>query len=160
VDPYFSATKIHWILEHVSGARQRAIAGELAFGTIDSFLIWHLTGGARHVTDVTNASRTALFNIEKMQWDVELCERFDVPQALLPDVLPNIADFGSTKSDWFNGEIKIVGVAGDQQAALIGQHCWQPGMTKCTFGTGAFLTFLIIRFCGLRVQPSDSTLSV
>jgi len=139
LDPYFSATKIAWLLEHVPGARQRAERGELAFGTIDSWLLWKLTGGKAHVTDATNASRTALFNLTTQDWDDELLEFFDVPRALLPRVLDCAADFGATEAALFNGSIAIGGVAGDQQAATIGQACFEPGMVKSTYGTGCFI---------------------
>jgi glycerol kinase len=138
LDPYFSATKLAWILDHVAGARQRAAAGELACGTIDSWLVWHLTGGRQHVTDATNASRTALFNLTTQQWDDELLDFFAVPRALLPRVLDSADDFGSTDAALFGGAIRIGGVAGDQQAATFGQACFAPGMVKCTYGTGCF----------------------
>ncbi len=139
LDPYFSATKIAWLLEHVPGARQRAERGELAFGTIDSWLLWKLTGGKAHVTDATNASRTALFNLTTQDWDDELLQFFDMPRALLPRVLDCAADFGATDAALFNGRIAIGGVAGDQQAATIGQACFEPGMVKSTYGTGCFI---------------------
>jgi glycerol kinase len=139
LDPYFSATKIAWILEHQPGARERAERGELAFGTIDTFLLWRLTGGKRHVTDVTNASRTLLFNIYTMQWDDELLNFFNIPRALLPEVLDNCADFGSTLTALFGANIPIRGSAGDQQAASIGQACFEKGMLKSTYGTGCFM---------------------
>ncbi len=139
LDPYFSATKIAWILDKVPGARQRAEAGELAFGTIDSWLLWKLSGGKRHVTDATNASRTALFNIRTQQWDDELLAFFKVPRAMLPEVLDSAADFGKTDAALFGGAIQIGGVAGDQQAATVGQACFAPGMIKSTYGTGCFM---------------------
>jgi glycerol kinase len=139
LDPYFSATKIAWILDNVAGARAQAERGELAFGTVDSFLIWRLTNGKRHVTDATNASRTLLFNIRTGDWDGELLKLFDVPPAILPEVLDCSADFGLTAQEHFGAATPILGVAGDQQAALIGQACFQPGMTKSTFGTGGFI---------------------
>ena len=139
LDPYFSGTKINWILENVSGARERAEKGELAFGTIDSFLIWRLTGGESHVTDATNASRTLLFNIHQQCWDSELLELLSVPESLLPAVLDCAADFGTTHKDLFDARIPIAGVAGDQQAALVGQACFEPGMIKSTYGTGCFM---------------------
>jgi len=132
LDPYFSGTKINWILDNVSGARARA-------GTIDSFLIWRLTGGESHVTDATNASRTLLFNIHQQCWDSELLELLSVPESLLPEVLDCAADFGTTDKDLFDARIPIAGVAGDQQAALIGQACFEPGMIKSTYGTGCFM---------------------
>ncbi|MEM6710169.1 MAG: glycerol kinase GlpK, partial [Pseudomonadota bacterium] len=137
-DPYFTGTKLAWILDHCTGARDRAAAGELRAGTVDSFLIDRLTLGQRHVTDATNASRTLLFNLENQAWDPELCEQLDVPMALLPEVLDCAADFGTADPQWFGAPIPIRGVAGDQHAALIGQACFEPGMSKCTFGTGCF----------------------
>jgi glycerol kinase len=139
LDPYFSATKIAWLLEHVPRLRSRAEAGEIAFGTVDSWLIWNLTGGARHVTDVTNASRTMLFDIRELCWSDELLSAFDVPRALLPDVLPCTAEFGTTAVEHFGGWIRIAGVAGDQQAALVGQAGFAPGIAKNTYGTGSFV---------------------
>ena len=139
LDPYFSATKIAWILGNVDGARARAENGELAFGTIDTFLIWRLTDGASHVTDATNASRTSLYNIETGAWDDELLALFNVPRALLPDVLDCAADFGVTSKDVLGAEIPITGVAGDQQAAAIGQGCFAVGDIKSTYGTGCFV---------------------
>ncbi|MFZ5692041.1 MAG: glycerol kinase GlpK [Pseudomonadota bacterium] len=136
LDPYFSATKIGWLLDHVAGARDAAEAGQLAFGTVDSYLIFRLTGGRVHATDATNAARTLLFDIHKGQWDAELAELFRVPLALLPDVRDCIADFGATAL--FGGDIPIRGVAGDQQAATVGQACFSPGMMKSTYGTGCF----------------------
>ncbi|HWA19362.1 MAG TPA: glycerol kinase GlpK [Devosia sp.] len=138
LDPYFSATKIAWILDNVKGARKRAERGELAFGTVDSYLIWRLTGGASHVTDATNASRTLLFNIETGDWDDELLAIFDVPRAMLPTVKDNADDFGMTEKAALGATIPIRGVAGDQQAATIGQACFEPGMMKSTYGTGCF----------------------
>ncbi len=137
LDPYFSASKIAWILDAVPGARSRAKRGELAAGTIDSFLIWRLTGGRVHATDATNASRTSLYDIRAGRWDPELCELFDVPINLLPDVKDSAADFGST--DLFGPSLPIRGVAGDQQAALVGQACFTAGEVKSTYGTGGFL---------------------
>jgi len=139
LDPYFSGTKVNWILDNVSGARQRAQKGELAFGTIDCFLIWRLTGGRVHATDATNASRTLMFNIHSQQWDPELLDMLDVPESLLPDVRDCAADFGVTSQKLLDIEIPIAGVAGDQQAALIGQACFEPGMIKSTYGTGCFM---------------------
>lgn len=139
LDPYFSATKIAWILDHVDGARARAERGELAFGTVDCWLIYQLTGGQRHVTDATNASRTALFNIDDQAWDPELLAFFNVPAALLPEVLDSAADFGSTDPALLGSAVAIAGVAGDQQAATIGQACFSPGMIKSTYGTGCFM---------------------
>jgi glycerol kinase len=139
LDPYFSATKIAWILDNVAGARARAQRGELAFGTVDSFLIWRLTGGSRHLTDATNASRTLLFNIHTGEWDDDLLKLFDIPRSLLPEVRDCSADFGVTAAEHIGAALPIFGVAGDQQAALIGQACFQPGMAKSTFGTGGFI---------------------
>ena len=136
LDPYFSGTKVKWLLDTVPGARGRAAAGELLFGTIDTFLIWRLTEGRVHATDATNAARTLLFDIHKGQWSREICDLLDIPQAILPDVRDCAADFGSTSL--FGGGIPILGVAGDQQAATIGQACFQPGMMKSTYGTGCF----------------------
>jgi len=138
LDPYFSGTKIGWLLHHVPGARERAERGELAFGTIDSFLLWRLTAGAEHATDATNAGRTLLFDIHRNAWDPRLCKIFGVPMNLLPDVRDCAANFGSTAPEHFGGPIPILGIAGDQQAALVGQACFQPGMMKSTYGTGCF----------------------
>ncbi|MDR5651706.1 glycerol kinase GlpK [Ruixingdingia sedimenti] len=138
LDPYFSAGKIAWILDHVEGARARAERGELAFGTVDSFLIWRLTGGRVHATDATNAARTSLYDIHRGEWDAELCALFRVPMGILPQVRDCAADFGRTRADLFGREIPILGVAGDQQAAAIGQACFTPGMIKATYGTGCF----------------------
>ncbi|WP_284176706.1 glycerol kinase GlpK [Rhabdaerophilum sp. SD176] len=138
LDPYFSGTKIAWILDKVPGARARAEKGELAFGTVDTFLIWRLTGGKVHATDATNASRTLLYDIQTGNWDAELCQRLDVPMALLPEVRNSADDFGTTAAEWLDGAVAIRGVAGDQQAATIGQACFQPGMMKSTYGTGCF----------------------
>lgn len=137
LDPYFSATKIHWILNHVEGARERANQGELLFGTVDTFLIWRLTEGRVHATDASNASRTLLFDIHKQAWDEDLLSLFGIPKSMLPEVKDSASDFGETTL--FGSSIPISGVAGDQSAALIGQTCFDPGMLKCTFGTGAFL---------------------
>ena len=138
LDPYFSGTKLAWLLDNVAGARARAGRGELAFGTIDSFLIWRLTGGRVHATDATNASRTLLYDIHTGAWDDELLELLRVPRALLPRVLDSAAEFGDVSADLFGGAIPIRGVAGDQQAAMAGQACFQPGMMKATYGTGCF----------------------
>jgi glycerol kinase len=138
IDSYFSATKIGWILDHVEGARARAEKGELAFGTVDSWLLWNLTGGKVHATDATNASRTMLYNIVTHEWDAELLEIFGVPAQMLPEVKENIADFGHTADGIFPHAYTIGGMAGDQQAALIGQACFKPGMVKSTYGTGCF----------------------
>jgi glycerol kinase len=141
LDPYFSATKISWILEHVPGARERAERGELAFGTVDTFLIWRLTRGRVHATDATNASRTLLFNIHDQQWDEQMLALFEVPASMLPEVRDSADDFGVTDPEWFGRPIPIGGVAGDQQAALVGQACFEPGMMKSTYGTGCFAVF-------------------
>lgn len=138
LDPYFSATKVKWLLDTVPGARARAKAGRLAFGTVDSFLIWKLTGGRVHATDATNAARTLLYDIAQGCWDAGLCALFDVPMAILPEVRDCAADFGVTRPDLFGREIPILGVAGDQQAATVGQACFAPGMMKSTYGTGCF----------------------
>jgi glycerol kinase len=139
LDPYFSATKIAWILDHVAGARARAERGELAFGTVDSWLLWKLTGGKVHATDATNASRTLLFDIRAQRWDPGLLEFFGVPAALLPEVRDCAADFGVTDKKLFGAPVPIRGIAGDQQAATVGQACFTPGMAKSTYGTGCFL---------------------
>jgi glycerol kinase len=139
LDPYFSATKVRWLLDQDPARRAAAAAGKLAFGTIDSFLIWRLTGGRVHATDVSNASRTLLLNLQTAAWDDELCRYFGVPRALLPAVRPSAADFGVTRGVGFLPDgLPILGVAGDQQAALFGQCCFSPGEAKCTYGTGAF----------------------
>ncbi len=139
LDPYFSATKIAWILENVGGARHRAEAGELAFGTVDSFLLWRLTGGRSHKTDVTNASRTSLFDIHAQKWDPELLDFFNVPASLLPEVHDCANHFGDTEADLFGRSIPILGIAGDQQSAAFGQACFTPGSIKSTYGTGCFV---------------------
>jgi glycerol kinase len=139
LDPYFSATKINWLLENIPGARERAVKGELAFGTVDSYLLWHLTNGKTHATDATNASRTALFDIYRQEWDEELLTIFDVPKAILPQVLNSSDDFGVTAKEIIGKEIPIAAIAGDQQAATIGQACFKPGMAKSTYGTGCFV---------------------
>ncbi len=139
IDAYFCATKLHWLLENVPGARQRAERGELAFGTIDSWLIWKLTGGRVHATDVTNASRTMLLNIESCQWDDDLLSLFNIPRSVLPDVLPSSHIYGETVAELFGAPIKLGGAAGDQQSALFGQNCTRHGMAKNTYGTGCFM---------------------
>ncbi|WP_070989070.1 glycerol kinase GlpK [Halofilum ochraceum] len=138
LDPYFSATKVAWILDNVPGARDKATAGRLAFGTVDSWLIWRLTGGRVHATDATNASRTMLFNIHEQRWDDELLALFDVPRSMLPTVLDSADDFGSADSGYIGRALPIRGVAGDQHAAVVGQTCFTPGMIKSTYGTGCF----------------------
>lgn len=139
LDPYFSATKIKWLLDTVPGARERAAKGELAAGTVDSFLLWRLTGSKVHATDWTNAGRTMLYDIHRRQWDAELRRLFDIPEGLLPEVHPNAHHFGDTDPALFGKSIPILGIAGDQQAALIGQACFRPGMVKSTYGTGCFM---------------------
>jgi len=139
LDPYFSATKIAWILDNVEGVRARAEAGKLAFGTVDAFLLWRLTGGRVHATDATNASRTLLFNIHTQQWDDDLLAMFSIPRSLLPDVQDCAADFGVANDASLGGNVPVCGIAGDQQAALIGQAGFEPGMTKSTYGTGCFV---------------------
>lgn len=138
LDPYFSATKLKWILDHVDGARDRARNGELLFGTVDSFLIWKLTNGAQHVTDATNAARTSLYDIHKGRWSKTICALFDIPEEMLPEVKDCAADFGMASAEHIGETIPILGVAGDQQAATIGQACFEPGMLKSTYGTGCF----------------------
>ncbi len=138
LDPYFSGTKLAWLLDNIPGARARAEAGELAFGTVDAWLIWNLTGGKVHATDATNASRTLMFNIETGTWDAALCALLRVPLSLLPEVKDCAAAFGHTAPGLFAAEIPILGVAGDQQAATMGQACFEPGMMKSTYGTGCF----------------------
>ena len=139
IDAYFSATKIDWILDHVDGARTKAERGELAFGTIDSWLIWNLSNGELHITDVTNAARTMLYNIDQLQWDDELLELLDIPASMLPEVKSSSECYGVTRHPDVGEGIAIAGIAGDQQAALFGQQCIEAGMAKCTYGTGAFL---------------------
>ena len=139
MDPYFSATKLGWILDHVDGARGRAERGELAFGTIDTWVLWKLTNGRVHATDATNASRTALFNIHQQQWDDELLSLFRIPAALLPEVRDSASDFGRTEPLVLGDAVTVGGIAGDQQAALFGQTCFERGMAKSTYGTGCFL---------------------
>jgi len=139
LDPYFSATKIKWILDNVEGVREKAEAGELAFGTVDSYLLWHLTGGKEHRTDATNASRTMIFNIHTQEWDTELLELFDIPSSMLPEVMDSSCHFGDCNVNVFNSAVPILGIAGDQQAALFGQACFEQGMAKSTYGTGCFL---------------------
>jgi glycerol kinase len=133
LDPYFSATKVRWILDHIHEGQSRAEAGELCFGTIDSFLLWRLTGGEQHRTDATNAARTLLFNIDSQDWDDTILALLNIPRALLPEVLDSSADFGVTKIPEIAATIPITGIAGDQQAALIGQCCFGPGMMKSTY---------------------------
>jgi glycerol kinase len=138
LDPYFSGTKIAWILDRVPDARALAAKGRLAFGTVDSWLLWRLTGGAVHATDATNASRSLLYDIHRGEWDEELLDLIRVPRSLLPEVKDSASDFGTTLSDFFGAPIRILGIAGDQQAAMVGQACFEPGMIKSTYGTGCF----------------------
>jgi glycerol kinase len=139
LDSYFSATKIKWILDNVDGVRERAENGELAFGTMDSWIIWNFTRGDLHVTDVTNASRTMIYNIHDLKWDTELLDLFDIPESLLPDVRPSSEVYGETKTTIFASKVPIAGIAGDQQSALFGQRCIESGMVKNTYGTGCFM---------------------
>ncbi|MBR5510519.1 MAG: glycerol kinase GlpK [Lachnospiraceae bacterium] len=139
IDAYFSGTKLKWILDHVEGARERAVRGELLFGTVETWLIWKLTKGKVHVTDYSNASRTLLFNIQTLQWDDEILEELNIPKCMLPEVKPSSCIYGETDTSWFGGTIPIGGAAGDQQAALFGQTCFQPGEAKNTYGTGCFM---------------------
>ena len=154
IDAYFSGTKLKWLLDQVPGARAQAQAGELAFGTVDSWLLWQLTGGALHATDVTNASRTMLFNVHTNQWDHELLALLDIPAALLPRVMPSSGSYGETRSELLGGAIAIGGVAGDQQSALFGQACFTPGMAKNTYGTGCFM----LMHTGAKFQTSTNGL--
>ena len=154
IDAYFSGTKLQWILDHVPGAREQAERGELAFGTVDSWLIWQLTRGARHVTDHSNAARTMLFNVNTRDWDDELLDLLRIPRSLLPETLPSSADFGQVHADWLGGALPIGGVAGDQQSALFGQACFQAGMAKNTYGTGCFM----LMHTGERFQASQNGL--
>ncbi len=153
-DPYFSATKLAWLLDNVPGARERAARGELAFGTVDSYLLFRLTGGKVHATDITNASRTMLLNIHTGAWDPELLELFDIPAAVLPEVKPNSAEFGTTRPDLLGAAVPVRGMAGDQQAALVGQACFAPGMIKSTYGTGCFM----LLNTGARLRTSANRL--
>jgi glycerol kinase len=139
IDPYFSGTKIRWILENVPGAKEMALNGDLLFGTVETWLIWKLTGGKVHVTDYSNASRTMLFNINTLQWDAEICNWLGIPKSMLPKPMPSSCVYGNTDALFFGAPIPIAGAAGDQQAALFGQTCFEPGDSKCTYGTGAFL---------------------
>ena len=139
IDPYFSATKIRWLLEHVPGARELAEAGDLLFGTVETWLIWKLTGGKVHVTDYSNASRTMLFNIHTLSWDEEILQKLEIPVSILPKAVPSSSIYGQTDAAFLGAPIPIAGAAGDQQAALFGQTCFTPGQSKCTYGTGAFL---------------------
>jgi len=156
LDPYFSGTKLKWLLDRVSGLRQRARNGELLFGTVDTWLIWNLTGGNIHATDATNASRTLLYNSKTGQWDSELCKVLGVPEIMLPTILDCDGDFGSSREDLFGSAIKIGGVAGDQQAASIGQGCFKEGMIKSTYGTGCFA---LMNTGSTRIESSSRLLS-
>ncbi len=154
LDSYFSGTKIKWILDNVEGAKEKAEDGKLAFGTIDTYLLWRLTGGKQHATDATNASRTMLYNIHENRWDEELLQLLDIPSTLLPEVKDSSADFGLTEQSLLGGAIPVRGIAGDQQAALVGQACFQPGMIKSTYGTGCF----IVLNTGSQAVTSDNKL--
>jgi glycerol kinase len=154
IDSYFSATKIKWLLDNVAGAREQAARGELAFGTIDSWLLWQLTGGALHATDVTNASRTMLFDVRSNAWDDELLALLGIPRELMPQVMPSSADYGKTQAALLGAPVMIGGVAGDQQSALFGQACFEAGMAKNTYGTGCFL----LMHTGARFQTSGNGL--
>jgi len=154
IDSYFSATKIKWLLDNVSAAREQAQRGELAFGTVDSWLLWQLTGGALHATDVTNASRTMLFNVHDNRWDEELLGLLDIPARLMPKVLPSSAHFGDTQASLLGSPVMIGGVAGDQQSALFGQACFSEGMAKNTYGTGCFM----LMHTGAKFQTSSNGL--
>ncbi|HKJ93349.1 MAG TPA: glycerol kinase GlpK [Longimicrobiales bacterium] len=156
IDPYFSGTKLEWLLEHVDGLRERAEAGELAAGTMDAWLIWKLTGGRVHATEPTNASRTLLYNIDRLDWDDELLSLFGVPRALLPDVRSSSGVFGMADASLLGAEIPVAGAAGDQQAALFGQRCWEKGRAKNTYGTGAFL---LLHTGGERVASEHGLLT-
>ncbi|MGE5723496.1 MAG: glycerol kinase GlpK [Sphingomonadales bacterium] len=154
LDPYFSATKLAWLLDAVPGARRRAQAGELAFGTVDSFLLWRLTGGRVHATDATNASRTLLFDIGRQRWCPEMLALFDIPAALLPEVRDSAAEFGTSDPEWLGAPVPVGGIAGDQQAALVGQGCFARGQAKATYGTGCFM----LLNTGAAVPRSESGL--
>jgi len=156
IDPYFSATKIAWLLDRIPGARARAERGELAFGTVDTWLVWHLTGNRTHVTDVSNAARTMLFNVHAQDWDEELLRLFRVPRAILPDVHPSAHAFGMVPKALFGEPLIIGGIAGDQQAAMFGQACHSPGMAKNTYGTGCFM---LMHTGGEMVQSSHGLVS-
>jgi glycerol kinase len=154
IDAYFSGTKLKWILDHVTGAREQAARGELAFGTVDSWLVWQLTDGEVHATDVSNAARTMLFNVHKNAWDDELLAALDIPRAVLPEVHPSAYEFGRVKPAHLGGEIMIGGIAGDQQSALFGQACFKAGMAKNTYGTGCFM----LMHTGAQFQTSGNGL--
>jgi glycerol kinase len=154
IDPYFSGTKLNWMLDNIEGARARAGRGELAFGTVDSWLVWNLTEGRLHVTDVTNASRTQLFDIHRGCWDDDLLALLDIPRSVLPEVLPSSHIYGEVGPNTFGAGIRIAGIAGDQQAALFGQACFEPGMAKNTYGTGCFM----LMATGAEARPSQNQL--
>jgi glycerol kinase len=154
IDAYFSGTKLKWLLDHVEGAREQAARGELAFGTVDSWLVWHLTGGRVHATDVSNASRTMLFDVRRNAWDDELLALLDVPRELLPDVHPSAHRYGDTEPALLGAALPIAGIAGDQQSALFGQACFKAGLAKNTYGTGCFM----LMHTGERFQPSTNGL--
>ena len=154
IDPYFSGTKIRWLLDHVSGAREAAARGELAFGTIDTWLVWKLTGGRVHATDVSNASRTMLFDVRRNAWDPELLRALDIPDSVLPEVHPSSHVFGHCQADWLGAAIPIAGIAGDQQSALFGQACFKAGLAKNTYGTGCFM----LMHTGAQFQTSTNGL--
>ncbi|MCP5366819.1 MAG: glycerol kinase GlpK [Hyphomicrobiales bacterium] len=156
IDPYFSGTKVAWLLDNVDGARAAAERGELAFGTVDCFLLWRLTGGRVHATDATNASRTLLFNIHTQDWDDELLDLLRVPRSLLPRVQDNAGHFGDTDGDLLGGAVRVMGMAGDQQAALVGQACFAPGMIKSTYGTGCFV---VLNTGGAAVESRNRLLT-
>jgi glycerol kinase len=156
IDPYFSATKVAWLLDNVAGARAMAEAGQLAFGTIDAFLLWRLTGGSVHATEATNASRTQLFDIDRQDWSDDLLRLFNIPRALLPSVQDCAAEFGVTDPALFGAAIPVRGIAGDQQAAMMGQACFDPGMVKSTYGTGCFA---LINTGAQRVASSNRLLT-
>lgn len=154
IDPYFCATKIRWLLDHVPDAQRRAESGELAFGTIESWLLWKLTGGRLHITDVTNASRTMLMNIHSLDWDQQILDLLRIPSQLLPEIVPSSTVYGETETELFDGPIRLAGAAGDQQSALFGQNCSRPGMAKNTYGTGCFMLMNV----GSEPKPSNSKL--
>ncbi len=156
LDPYFSASKIRWILDHVEGAKEKAINGELCFGTVDSYVLWHLTAGRVHATDVTNASRTMLFNIHTLDWDQNLLELFNIPRVMLPEVKECVSDFGQIDSGLFGRDLVVGGMAGDQQSAMIGQGCIESGMIKSTYGTGCFA---LIHTGGVAVRSDNKLLT-
>ena len=155
IDAYFSGTKIKWILDHVEGAREKAEAGELLFGTVETWLIWKLTKGAVHITDYSNASRTMLFNINTLEWDEEILAEMNIPKSMLPKAMPSSCIYGNTAENFFGGSIPIAGAAGDQQAALFGQTCFQAGEAKNTYGTGCFL--LVNAGKEIRSESIDAT---